>query len=263
MLRLVCIAVLTATLAVINSAQVVPIFDAKSGGFLGGVRDGKFLDAATAFKEIKGTQEYSVIGPFGEKRDLSAAISGPTELCEDYYFIDRQDDGFLGVAIGKGLTWNPVPRPLKPIATTNKTYLAAVSALLRSKGMMRSKAVIEQAVSGDFDGDGVDEVLITASSYRGNIMAGAKRGDYSVVFMRKVVAGKVRNIVLGSEFIKKDIQFGAPTRFEISGIADLDGDGRMEIVMYDEYYEGAGAGVYEVTKTGVENLKLLNAGCGV
>lgn len=263
MIRSFLLSTLFFALVSVSSAQVIPIFDARSGSFLGGARDGIFIDAAEAFKEISGMQNFTVIGPSGEKRDYSAKISAPTEPCDDYYYVEREGAGELGIGIGKGLNWNPVPRPIKSIAVNNKTYLAAVTALLRSKGMATAKAIIEQVVSVDLDGDGADEVLITASTYRGKIAPSAKRGDYSVVFMRKIVAGKIKNIILGEEYIKKSIQFGAPTRFEISGIADLNGDGKMEIAVYDEYYEGAGAAVYEVTKTGAVQNKVISAGCGV
>jgi len=244
-------------------SKIVPIIDLKVGGLLGGVQNGQYLDAKTAFEMLKGEENYSLFGINGKVGELTATVESPDVPCEDFYYAKTELDVKQGIGIGTGSEWNVVPRLPKAISLTDKTYLKIVSDILRLKGLPKAKARIEQAVRVDLDGDGVDEVLLTAGSYKGNIQPRAEANNYSFVLLRKIVAGKVKNIMISEEYVKKYIEFGAPNRFEISAIADLNGDNEMEIVVYGEYYEGSGASVYEIKGGKAVEIKLLGTGCGV
>ncbi len=241
----------------------MPLIEVKSGGLLGGVENGTFLDAKTTFEMLKGEGNYTLFGIRGKTGELTSTVKEPDVPCEEFYYAETKLDVKQGVGIGTSRTWNPVPRVSKSINLNDKTYLNAVSAILRSKGLPKAKAIIEQAVRVDLDGDGVEEVVLTASNYGGSISPSAKVNDYSFVVVRKVVAGKVQTIVIAEEYIKKNIKFGAPSRFEVSAIADLNGDGKMEIVLYGEYYEGSGASTYEIKGNKAVEIKQLETGCGV
>jgi len=252
-------------LAILANAQktVVPIFEMHSGGLLGGVENGKYLDAKTVFEKVKGEQKYSLYGLTGKSGELTATIEAPGAPCDEFYYFKTELENQKGVSIGANRSWNPTPRVPKSINLMDKTYLNIVSGILRAKGLPKAKAVIEQAVKVDLDGDGVDEVLLTASSYGGKISPRVDANNYSFVLLRKVVAGKAQNIMLSEEYVKKNIEFGAPNRFEIASVLDLNGDGKMEIVVYGEYYEGSGANVYEIKGSKAVDIKLLETGCGV
>jgi hypothetical protein len=249
--------------ALTTRAQVVPIFEMKSGGLLGGTENGKFLDAKTTFGRIRDEQKFSLFGIKGKSGELTATLEAPGEPCDDFYTAKTVLEGQTGTAIGAARRWNPVPRTPSAINLNDKTYLKVVADFLRLKGVPQAKAKIEQAVKIDLDGDGTQEVLLTASSYGGKISPRANANDYSFILLRKIVAGKAKNILIAGDFIKKNVEFGAPSRFELSSIVDLDGDGRMEIVIFDEYYEGQGASVYELKADQVAEIEVLNAGCGV
>jgi hypothetical protein len=249
-------------LSVTARTQIVPIIEVRTLGLLGGVENGKFLDAKTTFARLRGEGRYSFYGVAGRTGELTATVQSPDEPCDEFYFAKLGIEGKKGTAISTLRTWNPVPRTPRSINLKDKTYLGVVSGVLRAKGLPKATAIIEQAVKVDLDGDGTDEVALAASSYGGNIRAGAKPNDYSFLLVRKIVGGQAKNIMVAEEYIKKNIDFGAPNRFEISSIVDLNGDGRMEIVAYSEYYEGASAGAYEITDRAVE-IKELQTGCGV
>ena len=242
--------------------KVVPIIEVQTGGLLGGVENGRYLDAKTTFGRLNGEGKYSLYGIGGRTGEMTATIEAPDEPCDEFYFAKSRLEGQKGIALGAARNWNPVPRTPKTVNLNNKTYLDVVTAILRRQGLSNAKAKIEQAVKVDLDGDGTEEVVLTASSYGGKIAPNAKAGDYSLLLVRKIVAGKVKNIMIAEEYVKKNVDFGAPSRFEISAIADLNGDGKMEIVQYGEYYEGSGARVYEITDKLVE-IKELQTACGV
>lgn len=247
----------------VANAQIVPILDLKVGGLIGGVKDGKFVKAEMTFKELKDIQEYSLLSlETGRAQDnLPLKVSAPDTPCDDFYWVSTEIETMSGIAVGANANWKILPREAKKISSTDKTYLNIVSGILKSKGLPRAKARIEQAVRVDLDGDGVEEVLISASSYQGNVQPSAKVNDYSFVLLRKIVGKKVENIMIAEEFIKKNVEFGAPSKYQVSAVADLNGDGKMEIVLYGAYYEGSQATVLELN--GNKLMDVLSVGCGV
>jgi hypothetical protein len=88
-------------------------------------------------------------------------------------------------------------------------------------------------------------------------------GDYAVTFMRRVVGGEVQTTVLASSVVDPRPEYGPfVSVYPIAAMADLNGDGRMEIVLNGRYYEGASTLVHEVRPDGTAP-KVLEAGCGV
>ncbi len=86
-------------------------------------------------------------------------------------------------------------------------------------------------------------------------------GDYSFVLLRKIVNKKVQNILVWGEFITKNEDLPPPNTYEITGIADLNGDGKMEIVANSAYYEGASQTIFEIQ--GNKPVAVLEIGCGL
>lgn len=257
----ILLTIFSLTISAQNS--VVPILDLNVGGLLGGVKNGKFIDAKTAFKDLKANSEYRIFDlATGMSQDnLLITVSAPDAPCEDFYWVSTELETKSGNAIGTGANWKILPREVKQISLTDKTYLGIVGGILKAKGLTKSNARIEQAVRVDLDGDGTEEVLISASSYPGNPQPSAKSGDYSFVLLRKIVGGKAQNIMIAEEYIKKNVDFGAPSKFAISSVGDLNGDGKMEIVVFGAYYEGSGATVFEMK--GNKLTKVLDQACGV
>jgi uncharacterized protein (DUF2141 family) len=91
----------------------------------------------------------------------------------------------------------------------------------------------------------------------------AQKGDYSFILLRKIVAGKVQNIVVSGDFVTKNIKFGAPGKYELSAIADLNGDGKMEIIVFGSYYEGIWVETHEMKGNKPTLVKAFDVGCGV
>ena len=81
-----------------------------------------------------------------------------------------------------------------------------------------------------------------------------KAGDFSLVMLRKVIAGKPRMSTLMG-VIHTAPSSGAPNRYGLSNVLDLNGDGSLEIVVEWNYYEGGGANVFQI-KNGKISLAL-------
>ena len=89
--------------------------------------------------------------------------------------------------------WNALPRKPKVIDPTQKAYVDAVRDFLKTKGIEQPKVKIDSILRVDLDGDGEEEVLISAANYFGKadrVPMRSPAGSYSMVLLRRVVAGK-------------------------------------------------------------------------
>ena len=90
-------------------------------------------------------------------------------------------------------------------------------------------------------------------------------GSYSMVLLRRLVAGKVETQLIEGEFhpqayVRRDDSFDAPNAYKVIATLDLDGDGKMEIVVGSNYYEGEEITIYRYDPKKVEAV--LSVGCG-
>jgi hypothetical protein len=65
-----------------------------------------------------------------------------------------------------------------------------------------------------------------------------ERESYSIVILRRVVAGKVQAQVLAGELYPKPDESIAPNVYKIAAVLDLNGDGKLEVIVHSFYYEG-------------------------
>jgi len=88
----------------------------------------------------------------------------------------------------------------------------------------------------------------------------AAPGSYSIVLLRRVVAGKVQTEFVAGELYVKD-ESSASNLFEIPGVLDLNGDGKLEVIVHSHYYEGAETTIYDCS--GGKCKAVLSVGCGL
>lgn len=245
--------------------EIVPIVDMQLNGLLGGVQNGQYVDAKTTFAQLKGKRKYSVYDTLQKVATLNIEVQAPIrdEPCDDFYSIMTEVDDVPGIGIGGNPGWNLQPRPAQMVDLKNVTYIKAASDALRAKGIINKAPKIRDGYRVDLEGDGQKEVILNVTSYGDGIQPSAKKGDYSFVLMRKIVAGKVRNLIVTGDFVTKKIDFGAPSKYMLSSIADLNGDGKLEIIIHGAYYEGSWIEAYEMKEDKPADIKALNASCGV
>jgi hypothetical protein len=121
---------------------------------------------------------------------------------------------------------------------------------LKTKGIDQPLVKIDNIIRVDLHGDDEDEVLIIATNYfsqDNSVPMRTPAGSYSMVLLRRLVAGKVEIELVAGEFHPQayqgkgsddDARFDAPNAYKVIGAIDLDGDGKMEIVIGSNYYEG-------------------------
>ncbi len=249
----------------IKNESVVPIVETNIGGLLGGVKDGKWVSAKDTAAQLKGGEVYKIFSLTNAGKTQFTGES-PTSgtPCEEFYSIAANPEQEIdAVALGASLNWNPSLHSITKIENNSAAYKKIISETLASKGLAKSVPKATQIFQTDLDGDGINEVVISTSSFKRGLTSRANVGDYSFILLRKVVNGKAQNFVLSGDFVAKASNADAPSEYKISGIADLNGDGKMEIIVYARYYEGNWVEVFEMKNNTATIVETLKSACGV
>jgi hypothetical protein len=180
-----------------------------------------------------------------------------------FHLPPKPEKGVIAIAA----PWDALPRKPKVIDTTQKVYIEAARDFLKTKGIEQPEVKIDNILRVDLDGDGEEEVLISAKNYfskDGHVPMRSLAASYSMVLLRRVVARKVETQLNAGEFYPKAAQeegrFDAPNAYKVIATLDLDGDGKMEIVVGSHYYEGEEATIYRCDPKKSEAL--LSVACG-
>ncbi len=269
MSKTIKLALMLTALTVSSVAQtpIIPIVDLRTGGLFGGVLNGKWISAAKTASQIKPKTEFALAGWNGvEEGGVSLAdFNGETEVCGDHWSFSFELEMHNGVGIGTAAKWDPVPRKAVKIPISNAVYRKVVADFLKSKGFKDPTVEIKQIYKIDLDGNGTDEVLISATRYRSGMYESQQPGDYSFTLLRTASGKTAVNHLLEGEFYPGRItkELWPPNVYEFTGVADLNGDGIMEILVGSQYYEGGTNGAFEIKAGKPVKIKEFEIGCGL
>jgi len=211
---------------------------------------------------VSGGEDYQVV----VLDQLDRTTGGPpTNVCGPLDLIGVELDepdllgefpGPYGVAISA--PWTLQPHLFEELEDDG-TYAAFAAELLAASGLEVAEPAIKQLFRADLEGDGVNEVLVVAEDVTpGFIM---EEGDYSIAFVRKVVDGDVQTMILGQTVVLDDAdEFSGA--FSFGGVADFNGDGKMEIIHNGAYFESFGLGIWEYVNDDLGVVEVLGVGCG-
>lgn len=158
----------------------------------------------------------------------------------------------FGVAISAG--WELRPRPVTDGESHPDLEAMAID-LLEERGYATDTVDIVQAIDADLDGDGAAETFLVAEETE---LANEMSDVYSILFVVSP-SWDVPEVIAHSVIPADDSGF--PASFRVSAIADLSGDGLMEIVVDGLAWENVWVSVHELTESGFEAR--IGAGCGV
>ncbi|WP_420595620.1 hypothetical protein [Deinococcus sp.] len=253
-------------------APIVVKLAGREGGELLGAWDGqRWVSLPAAVPLVKADTPYRLQSLSGDSS--SAVGSSPVSFevpCPDAFSVDfKPNPPSKQSLIATRPDLRTRPRPVTLLPTNNPAYQAIMRTELRKRGLSVPALKLQRLVRVDLDGDGRSEVILEASLFSNSPglfpAPNAAAGDYSLLLLRSVISGKVQTTVLGEDVMLKAGNPDTPrlnTQFRLEGVADLNGDGQMELLTSDSYYEGESLYVWTWTP-GRGLKKVLETGCGV
>jgi hypothetical protein len=262
------------TAAHVRSAGLHPIIEIGTGYFFGASQDGKWIEAEQAAKSIHLKTIYRVYSLTKQIGQITAGKpKSVEEPCPDTLMVSpapKLKDGVIGLAA----PWNALPRKPVIVDATQPVYMDAVRDFLKSRGIAGPKVRITRILRVDLDGDGEEEVLISATNYFTEDtsdhltapfpeapMEPPPRGSYSIVILRRVVAGKVQTQLMAGELYPKPDESVPPNVYQVAAVLDLNGDGKLEVIVHSFYYEGGQTTIYRCEPDTINAVLFVE--CGV
>lgn len=237
------------------------IVEVKEGCVIGGVRNHQWATAEQIERSVKAPLKLELYTV--SKHETQTFVSSEEE-CHLGWKPQSGAELTGGIAI-QAPEWNPMPRMPRAIDPHDPAYANIIRGILVNAGLKKPVVNITEGYKIDLDGDGQDEAIIVASNFKHGVseLTGVGHqtapGDYSLVIVRKIVRGQVQNIFLVRDIRRGTNEGGLARGYHISAIADLNGDGRMEIALYSAYYEGSSADIFELN--GAKLKAVLGCGC--
>jgi hypothetical protein len=245
-------------------AEMFPIIDVREGYLVGAIDEGKWIEAKRAVESMKVGSTlpiYDLSGQVGKVDVVKVENEG--EPCPQTPFVILDPKQPERGVIAFAPKWNPLPRKAQTLDVAQDVYVDLVRKFLIEHKIRDPVVNITQILRIDLDGDGEDEVLISATHYEresDEVPNASGANTYSFVMLRRVVGGKVKTELVVGEFYPKAKKFNAPNKYEVAALLDLNGDGKIDIVVHSTYYEGDEIDIFECGKSSVK--KVLSVGCG-
>lgn len=252
----------------VRMCGVVEVVHPELGILLGGVANGKWASDEQMARHLPGGERYRLYTMtkfLGEARGAKPRPGDDAPTSHAFLVTVRPAPPSDSAVIAVGGAWNALPRVPRLEGVDQPLYREVVREILRQKGIAEPQVHITQVLRVDLDGDGTDEVLISATNDRPNRISAhnPQPGDYSVVVLRRLVAGKVKSTVVAGEYFVRQRYEGeaAPNILSVAAVLDLNGDGAMEVLVGWEYHEGSGIEAYVVH--GTKARRVFGSGAGV
>lgn len=215
---------------------------------------------------VSGAEQYQVVRldePIGTTEG-----SGPGLHCDPLDLVSVEFDppipgDFLEVDALAIQTQGAVrPHPVEMLGTSTPAYMEATAELLEGRVAPVPIINLTQVIRTDLEGDGIEEVIVSASTIPDDLLS-AQVGDYSIVYLRKLIEGEVQTAILGESIVQDlDKLLQELAIFEVAAVADLNGDGKMEIVVNGTVWEGAFLQAWEYVDDDLGPVDVLSCGCG-
>ncbi|MCA9929120.1 MAG: hypothetical protein KC419_11600, partial [Anaerolineales bacterium] len=243
---------------------VWPIVDGMTGFLLGGSHNGEWLDPFTVMPSLQdGERPYafytgSTFQGLTTGSPPTTPLDGPCGGTPAVPFPPGIDlSGMIGIVAG----WEVSPRQPEQLPLDTAVYQEAVADFLQAHDIAEPDVQLTGINRIDLEGDGVDEVLITAERLNGlgNGLPTAAAGDYSLVLLRQVANDTVITIPIAVKLFPEAVELADPVQYNILTLLDLNGNGSLEIVVEGWYYEGRFVTVYESSNRAV--TAVMTVGC--
>lgn len=221
-------------------------YDGNTFFFLLGGWQGQWLSADAAFPYFANLPgwDYDVypltLGKFQVHGDRP--VFSPTSKI---YTVGTQitvnEPGMVGVAKG----WPVLQRDVQELSPDNEMYRQIVLDWLTAQGIAAPELSSLHVFRVDIEGDGVDEVFISATRLENQHMT--KPGDYSIVLMRRVQGNDAVTLpIVADIYHSQETETTLPRVYSLGNFLDLNQDRVLEVVIDFQRWELDGALIYQI-----------------
>lgn len=170
----------------------------------------------------------------------------------------------LDSGVWTGGSWNPVPHIVETSSDSPQAYIDQTAQLMGRRGYPNAPIELAQVIRTDLEGDGVHEVIV-AARHPGATSYLREEGVFSLIFLRRVIEGEVETAILhDSVFEAGDVGLATSVESaEVAAVADLNGDGVMEIAIDGSGYEWYWSEVFEYVDDDLGPVSRMLCGGGV
>jgi hypothetical protein len=214
---------------------------------LGGLLEGLWIAPDLAFANFSHLHgwEYDVYTQANGKYQIHG---DPPEFSPPYRLYTVSTDAVLDevgmVAVARG--WPALQRDVQELEPDHDLYRQAVLDWLVAEGVDEPLLSALQILRVDIEGDGVDEIFISAT-HLDDSQHMTRQGDYSLVLMRKVVGNEVvTRPIVGDIYHSAEAQLTYPRTYSLANFLDLNQDGILEVIIDIQGWEKVGAIVYQI-----------------
>jgi len=244
----------TAVPGQLHPILVFPPYDSSGGFLLGAVKDGLWLAADDAAALLPAQQTYALYS--SQAHQGSAAGGEPVEepICPSFWSVPIEYPAGLAAAVGAD--WDALPRIPQEVEINDPQAAQQVRDFLTAQGITQPEVKVQRILQVDLEGDGVQEFLVAASRFTEVTGHDVTPGDYSIILLYR--AGQ-KALPVVSTWYTQAAPLSFPDRYGLSAVLDLNGDGRLEILVEITGWEKTGAQAY--TLEGAAMQKVLQARC--
>jgi len=226
---------------------------------LGGTKEGEWLGPEVVAPLMADDETYQIFGMDGPGGSAKGKPPVFEEFCRSYR-VETDSYPLGGPAVGVTGNIDVTPRLAQEIPLDTAIYVDVLRDWLVGKGFPEPVVEISQILRVDIEGDGTDEVLISASHFVEPTGHDVEFGDYSLLLLRKVVGGSVETIPIVADYYY-DAAMQFPLTYALTFPADLDDDGVLEILVGVERWEGSGIIGFEFD--GANAIPIFEFLCGL
>jgi hypothetical protein len=225
---------------------------------VGGSQNGSWIGAGDVASNISGDIDVQYLRPHESDGRITGREVVYEQICDQYY-VNFEPFSTSESAVGITGDWSALPRTPIEISPENEIYLTALAGWLVEQAPSQPIVNINRIWRVDLEGNGTEEVILNATRFAEPSGHDVEPRDYSVVLLRTVSGSGVSTIKLVGDYYSEAAQNQFPWTYTLEFIGDLNGDGRMEVVVGASRWEGSGVLVFDIDG---ENVQLIfSVGC--